>query len=212
MNVLLSTACWPNLHYFYHLLHADNVQIEQHENYQKQSFRNRYQILSANGVLDLSIPVENRAIKMPINEVYIDYKENWQIRHWRALTSAYKNSPYFDFFESDIQNFFTVKHERLFDYNLEQLKLIFKLLQLKKDFTLTAAYENETSELTDFRGTIHPKKEIPKNDPALNVLTKPYYQTFGDKFGFVPNLCILDLIFNAGLNTKAYLKTESSSD
>src|SRR5688572_3856586 len=99
MKVILSTAYWPNLLYFHHLMNSEEVLIEQWENYSKQSFRNRTEILSANGVLSLSIPVIHTSSKQLTRNLRINYKENWQIRHWRAITSAYNNSPFFEYFE-----------------------------------------------------------------------------------------------------------------
>jgi len=205
MNVLLSTAYWPNLHYFYYLLNTEVITIECCENYQKQSFRNRTQILTANGKLDLSIPIKNLSPKQPIKEVEISYQENWQINHWRAITSAYKNSPYFDFFEDEIYYFYSKPFKFLMDYNLEQLYLIFKLLKLKKEIALTSNYEKDPLNQFDLRDSIHPKIEFNEDVNVAQLLKTPYYQTFEAKFDFNPNLSILDLLFNKGLETKAYL-------
>ena len=106
MNVLLVTSYWPNLHYFFYVLNASIIQIEQFDNYSKQSYRNRTQILSANGILNLSIPIKKNKSEKVVNAIEISYKEDWQKNHWRAITSAYKNSPYFDFFEDDLKVFY----------------------------------------------------------------------------------------------------------
>src|SRR3954467_9744925 len=121
MNALLSTAYWPNTHYFFYVLNSPGFFIEQHENYQKQSFRNRTQILSANGPLDLSIPIKKKAPREYVKDVEINYKESWQSNHWRAITSAYKNSPYFDYFEEEIKYFYETPFELLLEYNNQQL-------------------------------------------------------------------------------------------
>src|SRR5687767_12751081 len=112
MKALLSTAYWPNLEYFYRLLNSGATVIEQFENYQKQSYRNRMWILSANGVLELSVPIEHRATKELTKDIHISYREKWQHRHWRAITSAYRNSPYFEFFEDRIRTCYENKTER----------------------------------------------------------------------------------------------------
>jgi hypothetical protein len=205
MKSLLNTAYWPNLHYFFYVLNSESILIEQFENYQKQSFRNRTQILSANGVLDLSIPVRKRNIKELSKDIEIAYSENWQIRHWRAITSAYKNSPYFEHFETDIQRFYTNTYERLLDYNLQQLQLVMGILKLERTISFTAAFEKETALDHDLRDKIHPKLGFREDTRVSHLLQKPYYQTFGDKFGFTPNLSILDLIFNTGLGAITYL-------
>ncbi|MDP3557381.1 MAG: WbqC family protein [Bacteroidota bacterium] len=206
MNALLSTAYWPNLHYFYYLFNADSITIETFENYHKQSYRNRTQILTANGKLDLSIPIKKLNTKQLITEIEISYEENWQINHWRAITSAYKNSPYFEFFEEEINFLYTTPFKFLMNYNLEQLKLIFKILKFKKEISYTNQFEKDPTNCLDLRNIIHPKIEFTKDVNVTQLLIKPYYQTFENKFEFHPNLSILDLLFNKGLDTHEYLK------
>lgn len=205
MNVLLSTAYWPNLHYFYYLLNSDTVTIECFENYHKQSYRNRTQILSANGKIDLSIPIKKINTKELIKDVEISYKEKWQINHWRAITSAYKNSPYFEFFEDEIRYFYSKEFAFLLEYNTEQLRLILKILKLKKDISFTSSFEKDPKTTLDLRDSIHPKKEFTNDFGVSEKLKIPYYQTFENKFDFIPNLSILDLLFNKGLETIDYL-------
>lgn len=204
MNVLLSTAYWPNLHYFYYVLNAETITIEAHEHYQKQSFRNRTQILTANGVLDLTIPVRKKAAKELMCEQEISYGEDWQTKHWRAITSAYKNSPYFEYFEDDLKPFYTRQYNLLLEYNVQQLKTIFKILKIKKELTLTTDYKFSVDEQIDLREIIHPKTKIFTDEKVGSLLRKPYYQTFESKFGFTPNLSVLDLLLNKGLETLDY--------
>ncbi|PBQ30740.1 hypothetical protein CNR22_02775 [Sphingobacteriaceae bacterium] len=207
MKVLLSTAYWPNLHYFCYVLNSDSIYIEQFENYQKQSFRNRTQILTANGALDLSIPVKKNAPKEFTKDITISYQEKWQIKHWRAITSAYKNSPYFEHFESEIEPFYTQEFENLSEYNFLQLETVLRILKLKKDLQYSSAYIKTPENLLDLRGAIHPKKEFKTDSLVIERLNTSYYQTFENKFTFVPNLSILDLIFNTGLETIDYLQS-----
>lgn len=205
MTTLLTTAYWPNLLYVYHVLHSELIYIEQFENYQKQSFRNRTQIYTANGVLNLTIPIKNQSPKMLSKDVEISYSENWQINHWRAITSAYKNSPYFEFFETEINSFYTTKILHLIEFNTEQLKTILKLLRLKKDIVFTENYVHDAGPILDLRESIHPKKIIVADDFVNQKLKRPYYQTFETKFGFQSNLSVLDVLFNTGLETINYL-------
>ena len=208
MKVVLSTAYWPNLLYFSQLLNAEEVIIEQHEHYPKQSYRNRTEILSANGVLPLSIPVMHGSSKQETKDVLINYSERWQIRHWRAITSAYRNSTYFEFFEDEIRRFYFERFDQLLEYNLQQLLLIRKILKTNIIWNLSSKYLPEYSLHKDLREQIHPKL---KPELALNLL-KPYYQTFGDKFGFVQNLSILDILFNTGLESLNYLRLERKNN
>lgn len=210
MTTLLTTAYWPNLHYFYHALRADAICIEQHEHYQKQSFRNRTHILSANGVLPLSIPIKKRALKEFTKDLAISYGENWQIRHWRAITSAYKNSPYFEYFEDEIAGFYTSRTGLLLDYNQQQLALLFKLLKQKKQISLTAEFGKDAAGLADLRHLGSAKTDFTTDAAAATALKKHYYQTFGSKLGFTPNLSMLDLLFNTGLESLSYLNSPAA--
>ena len=207
MNVLLVTSYWPNLHYFFYVLNASIINIEQFDNYSKQSYRNRTQILSANGVLNLSIPIKKNKSEKVVNAIEISYKEDWQKNHWRAITSAYKNSPYFDFFEEDLKVFYSNKYNLLIDYNIEQLKFIVKVLKQKKNIQLTKQYESNPESVIDLRTIIHPKQSYLSDKLVANKLDQSYYQTFENKISFTPNLSILDLLFNKGLHTIDYLKS-----
>ena len=207
MNVLLVTSYWPNLHYFFYVLNASIINIEQFDNYSKQSYRNRTQILSANGVLNLSIPIKKNKSEKVVNAIEISYKEDWQKNHWRAITSAYKNSPYFDFFEEDLKVFYSNKYNLLIDYNIDQLKFIIKVLKQKKNIQLTKQYESNPESVIDLRTIIHPKQSYLSDKLLANKLDQSYYQTFENKISFTPNLSILDLLFNKGLHTIDYLKS-----
>ncbi len=207
MNVLLVTSYWPNLHYFFYVLNASIINIEQFDNYSKQSYRNRTQILSANGILNLSIPIKKNKSEKVLNSIEISYKEDWQKNHWRAITSAYKNSPYFDFFEEDLKVFYSNKYNLLIDYNTDQLKFIIKVLKQKKNIQLTKQYESNPDSVIDLRTIIHPKQSYLSDKLVANKLDQSYYQTFENKISFTPNLSILDLLFNKGLHTIDYLKS-----
>jgi hypothetical protein len=209
-SVVLSTAYWPNLHYFYYVLNSENVLIENHEHYQKQSYRNRAQILTANGILDLSIPVVKKYDKEIINSLEISYAETWQIKHWRAISSAYKNSPYFEFFEDEIKILYGDKPQYLFEFNLRQLNIILKILRINKTIHTTSSFEEQPAATFDMREKIHPKMDF-RNDPKTkDTLETRYYQTFENKFPFQANLSVLDLLFNKGLGTLDYLKEINS--
>ncbi len=207
MNTICSTAYLPNLHYLFYVINSNEITIEQFEFYEKQSFKNRTHILTANGVLSLTIPVLNNHGKSCVKDIKISYKENWQKQHWGAITSAYKNSPYFDFFEDDFKGFYSQKMETLLDFNTQQLTTILKLLQLKKEISFTSSYNYNIQDKIDTRRIIHPKLSTSVDKNVTEALAKPYYQTFGYRHGFTPNLSCLDALFNIGLTTKEYLSS-----
>jgi hypothetical protein len=194
-SVLLPTAYLPPINYFSLLLKNETVFIEKHEHFVKQTYRNRCDILSSNGLLSLSIPLQKNADKEVISEKRISYAENWQINHWRAITSAYKNSAYFEYFEDEFKPFYFEEHEFLMEFNTKLTELILHILRQKKEIKFTSEYSKEFPGL-DLRETLNIKQE---------TINQKYFQVFGDKLGFTPNLSVIDLLFNKGLGTVDYL-------
>jgi hypothetical protein len=193
--VLLSTAYLPNIMYLSQVLNHEVVVLEKCEHFVKQTYRNRCEILTSNGKLSLSIPLIKQADKEFIADKKISYAEDWQKQHWRAITSAYKNSPYFEFFEDEFKPFYENKYELLFDYNTQLLQTILHILRVKKQIEFTKQYDISPSDCFDLRAL----SDL-NNSDSLNV--KSYYQVFADKRGFTSNLSCLDALFNIGLETK----------
>lgn len=193
-TVLLSTAYLPNVHYLSQVINCDTIVIEKQENFVKQTYRNRCDIVTANGKLSLSIPLIKQADKELIFDKKISYAEDWQKQHWRTIVSAYKNSPYFEFFEDEFKPFYENQFEFLLDYNTQLLQTILHILRVKKQIKFTQTFELNPSQVFDFRSL----SDIQKNDTVI----KPYYQVFADKLGFTPNVSCLDALFNVGLETK----------
>ena len=193
-KVLLSTAYLPNVHYLSQVINCDNLVIEKHEHFVKQTYRNRCDIVTANGKLSLSIPLIKQADKELISEKKISYAEDWQKQHWRTIVSAYKNSPYFEFFEDEFKPFYENQFEFLLDYNTQLLQTVLNILRIKKQIEFTQTFELNPTQVIDFRKL----SDIEKMD--INI--KPYYQVFADKLGFTPNVSCLDALFNIGLETK----------
>lgn len=197
-KVLLSTAYLAPVEYYEILLNAGAVCLEQCEYYQKQSYRNRCRILTANGVMDLTIPVVNKG-KQIIKDIEISEHDDWQLKHWRAIESAYSSSPFFEYYMDDILPFYLKKWKYLWDFNLEINHKIFEILELEFQFKLTSFYENSSVVFADYRNKIHPKADT-------NLNFKSYYQVFGQKFGFQSNLSIIDLLFNMGPESELILR------
>lgn len=195
-NAILTTAYFGSIQYYTKFLMCDNVVIEQYDSYHKQTYRNRCQILGANGPLDLTIPVVKKSgQKMLVNDVIIDDSQLWQNNHWRSLFSAYNSSPFFEYYEEELRPIFQKKWKFLLDFNVVLHELIVELLELETAIQLTTEY-NKIFDGMDFREVIVPNPKPGIIDTSFQAYE--YTQTFADKFGFVPNLSILDLLFNVG--------------
>ena len=197
--VLLSTAYFPPIEYMHYILSGNQICIEAHENFSKQTYRNRCTIVTANGALDLSVPLINEGNKTLITEKKISYSEPWQVKHWRAIESAYNSSPYFEFFEEEIKSVILKEHEFLFELNKQSLQSILNILRVKVDIACTTEYLIVPQNTIDIRSSISPKEKSRNNLPA-------YYQPFSVRNGFIANASMLDLLFNEGLGASSYLK------
>lgn len=212
MHVFLSTAYLAPIEYYSKLISSGVVFIEQHENYVKQSYRNRCTILSANGAMPLSIPVESAGgQKCPIRDIKISDHGNWQHLHWNALISAYNSSPFFEYYRDDFEPFYNKKHKFLFDFNEKLFYTICELLDVDtQHIQYTESYATNLSDTDkDFRQILCPKKDWLDVDP--HFASVPYYQVFDQKFGFSPNLSIVDLLFNMG-NESILILNKSITD
>jgi hypothetical protein len=177
--------------------------LEQHENYIKQTYRNRCKIYSANGIIPLTIPVEKiSGAKMAIRDVRIDYSEAWQRVHWKAIEAAYRSSPFYEYYMDDFHPFYEEKETFLFDLNEKILHLSLALIGLKINVRYTDSFVPKYQE-RDERYTISPKLPL-----SSDIKFKPqnYYQVFSSRSGFAANLSILDLLCNEGNNSLSILQ------
>ncbi len=197
--VLLSVAYNPPIAWF-SLLAKHNVVLESHETYPKQTFRNRCEIYAENGRMPLSIPVSRpKGNHTQINDVTIVNSDKWYLRHWRAIQSAYESSPYFLFYKDDLKGFYEGNYEGLFDFNTRLIRTIAGLLNLQTHIRVTDMYEKTPIAVKDYRNLFNPKKEI------QFAVFPEYIQVFSERHGFIPNLSILDLLFNLGPESSDYL-------
>lgn len=198
--VLLSSFYLAPVEYYSVLFRAPGAAIEVHENYRKQSYRNRCTIVGANGPTALSIPVEKPpAAKCPMKDVRIADHGNWRHLHWNAIVSAYNSSPFFEYYADELQPFYEKKIPFLADFNLQLHELVCGWLRIEKPTKLSTQYITEIAEgIADHRETIHPKR-------PSHFVCKPYYQVFRDRLGFIPQASIIDLVFNMGNEARLWL-------
>lgn len=194
MSNIFPTAYLPSIEYVSLFLKTEQPKIELFETYQKQSCRTRCNVMTANGVQTLTVPV----IKVNGNhtltkDVEISYKESWQQVHLRCLESAYRKSAFFDYYFPYFEMIYKEKFNTLVELNDYCLKTILKLLKVKKEYFYTEDFEKITDD-NDYRIALS-KNEINK------IEMKPYYQVFADRHGFISNLSVIDLLFNEGNNS-----------
>ena len=200
MQVLLSTTYFGPVQWYQKLHRADAVLIEQWESFQKQTYRNRCLIATTNGVQALTVPVERGSSSL-IKDMRISDHGNWRHLHWMALQSAYGESPFFEYYQDDIRPFFEKRWDYLMDYNEAICQKMCELIDIEAKVERTSEFVLEPDNLADMRTAINPKH--PAEDPDFTA--KPYYQVYQQKHGFLPNLSILDLLFNMGPESVFYL-------
>ena len=199
MDIYLSSAYLAPVEYYAKFLVADKIFIEQHDNYVKQTYRNRCTIAAANGLMPLSVPVEHSSgAKTAMKDIRIAEHGNWRHLHWNAIVSAYNSSPFFEYYQDDFYPFYHRKFEFLIDFNEGLQQIILELLNVDcPPLVYTDRYKLDfDAHEIDLRDVIHPKKDWRLTDP--DFISVPYYQVFEQKFGFQENLSILDLLFNMG--------------
>ena len=218
-TALLSTTYFGPIQWYQKLNRYDLCVIEQFDNFQKQTYRNRCRIATANGSQVLTVPVERTEGKCLMRDVRISDHGAWRHLHWNALQSAYGESPFFEFYADDLHPFFERRWTFLLDFNMDITNKLCELLDIHPRLSLTTNYIPSTSgeeeksfgkeektlgedekspeemePFIDFREAIHPKHPLPDADFA----PRPYYQQHAPRHGFQPNLSILDLLFNEG--------------
>ncbi|UKM65030.2 WbqC family protein [Flavobacteriaceae bacterium GSB9] len=202
MKVILHPTYFPNIAHFVAMAQAKEVVFEMEDNFVKQTYRNRTYIYGANGKLALNIPVvHSQKNRQKYRDVKIFNEENWQSQHWKSLLSAYRTSPFFEFYEDELQPLFTQKAEYILDFNLKCIETICDCLQLDLNSSKTNIFEKTVKNKTDARILANAKKEVLQN-------FERYTQVFCNKHGFISNLSILDLLFNEGPNALNYLESQ----
>jgi hypothetical protein len=190
----------PPVEYFINInRYKPDIVIESEEHFPKQTYRNRANVYTPDGVLALTVPVSKGSKNhTKIKDVKISYDFEWQRLHWLSLQACYRRSAYFEYYEDEFSIFYEKKFPFLFDYNEQLLQFILKSLKLKIEIKYTDSYEANYPDLVDLRTSINPKKETDFDQ-------KTYFQVFEDRKGFIKNLSIIDLLFNQGPNSLHYL-------
>ncbi len=204
MKTLLHPAYIPNILTFATIAQSE-VHWEVEDNFQKQTFRNRAHICTDRGKLMLNIPIKHvgkNQGRQKYKEVKIENDYNWQRQHWRTLQTAYRTSPFFEYYEDDIAPLYGEAYDFLLDYNLKTIAVLCDCMQIDMPFFKTEKYRSNPTDIIDARFLINAKKEAALDFPEYN-------QVFGDRHGFIKNCSILDLLFNEGTNAMTYLKNIS---
>ena len=190
----------PPVEYFTQLkAYKPDIVIEKEEFFPKQTYRNRANIYSPDGLLTLTVPVvKGSKVHTLYKDVRISYDFRWQRQHWMSLETCYRRSAYFEYYEDDFAKFYQTQYTYLFDYNAELLQLLLKLVKMPLNISYTETYEKQYHLLEDLRTGMSTKKES-------HMEQKPYFQVFEERKGFMRNLSIVDLLFNQGPHSINYL-------
>ncbi|MFS4482647.1 WbqC family protein [Hyunsoonleella sp. 2307UL5-6] len=205
MKILIHPTYFPTIAHFIAIAKTEYVVWEMEDNFVKQTYRNRAYIYGANGKLSLNIPViHSQKNRQNYKNVKVFNGEKWQIQHWKSLESAYRTSPFFEFYEDELKPLFFEETDTLLAFNLKCFKVICDCLQLEVETSITSTFEKNADGVLDLRHLVNAK------DNTLQHV-KPYTQVFENKYGFIPNLSILDVLCNEGPNALNYLESQTIS-
>ena len=200
-TALLQTTYFGPIQWYQKLYRYDHCLIEQYDSYQKQTYRNRCVIATANGLQALTVPVEGTDEKCVVKDLRISDHNQWWRVHWNALISAYNESPFFDYYADDIRPFFEKKYKFLIDFNEAICQKVCELIDIHPNIERTTDYQKQTDNMDDYRAVINAKHPLVDSD----FHPRRYWQVFEGKHGFQANLSILDLLFNLGPESIFYL-------
>ena len=203
INFLLHPTYFPSIVSFVTIAKSNEVIFEVADNYQKQTYRNRCNIYGANGKLSLNIPVHHTHKNRQLyKDVKISNHSKWQSHHWKSLQSAYRTSPFFEYYEDELASLFLSKEDYLMEFNFKCFEVILNCLQLDVSIGKTDTFEKKPVNMIDGRYLVNARKEHQYNFDT-------YTQVFSNKHGFISNLSILDLLFNEGPNSLNYLEAQN---
>lgn len=200
MPLTLHPSYFMDVESLVHLFHCNKLILDNHDSYVKQTYRSRCYIAAANGSLTLNIPIIHGGTgsSMLYQEVLIDDSQPWAINHLKSITSAYKNSPYYEFYEDDLKGLFKEIPEHLIEWNQKTNEWLLSQLQIEKEVRHATNYLGD--DLATYLITAKKKSKLQLD---------PYLQVFQEKHGFQQPLSGLDLLFNLGPAARVYLKSQS---
>jgi hypothetical protein len=189
---LLDCEYFPCIAWYRAFLQAPNPSLEFFEYFERTSFRNRCEVAGPNGKITLSIPLEKgRNQRTVMKDVRVCNKEKWQLLHFKTLSASYRRTPFFEYYEDELNSLFEKQYHFLIDINLDSLQLLNKLLKVDHAYALTERYEKTPDNTQDLRRSFYPKSEVSNSLPV-------YIQNFEERHGFTSNLSMLDLLFSCG--------------
>lgn len=201
---ILPLSYLPPIAFYQLMLKHKKVVFDIHENFHKQFYFNRCVIYGANGALKLSVPIKKNHGRTALKDVTIFYEQNWRTIHWRSMEAAYRRSPFFEYYEEDFRNIYLREAtEKLMDWNLKFFVLVNKLLDVQMDVSFTESYHKKYEDASDYRSL-----NIPSMKGSIELQPIKYQQVFQEKYGFIPNLSIVDLLFCEGHYARQMLLDE----
>ncbi len=202
-TAIFSSYYMAPIEFYYYLTQYENIIIDIHEHFVKQTYRSRSYIMGPNGVQNLSIPLKHVKRRKNLKEAQISYAENWQKIHWKSIEAGYRRSPYFEFYEDHFYPFYHQEQKYLYDFNEAIHHKIVELIGLNYNKSNSEEYISNTEGMDDYRNSFNPKSA------STHLQFPEYLQVFNDRNPFTPNMSIIDLLFNEGPNSLNYLKTIS---
>src|SRR6185437_12108983 len=194
---------FPNISWWAAISGAQSLYLDQAEHFQKMTYRNRYYISGANGIIQLSIPlIHGRNQRAAMKDIQISNKDRWQVQHWRTLVSVYRRSPYFDHYENSVNSLFKKQYNYLLDFNIASIRWLKEQIKMQFEEQLIDEYIKVYDDAVyDLR------KMKPRIEKSVEISYPEYYQVFKDRTGFLPNLSMLDLLFSEGPYTHDWVNS-----
>jgi hypothetical protein len=209
MNLVIDIQYFPSIYLYKNLSQFSDIIFDQYEAYQKMGFRNRCQLAGAEGVVNLSVPLEKgRGQRTLVRDVRTSDRQPWQAQHWKTIVSCYNRSPWFDFYRDDLEQLYRRRFDFLLDWDLACFDWSVRVLGLAIRVGLTEGWERDylPSAAVDWRGRLRPKNRGGAAEAGAAHRPVRYRQVFEEKTGFIPNLSILDLLFCEGKNAQGCLE------